>query len=508
MRHFDLFSGYLGFSEAARRVWRDDYQLVACCEIDRWCQMVERRHRPSVIIFDDVKELTSESLIARGIDPVIDLVTFGSPCQDFSMAGLRSGMAGERSNLVLEAVRILEEIRPRWFVFENVPGLVSSWTPIESPPNDVPAGSEWTVEETSDLGAIFSEFSRLGYWYSARSLDSQYFGVAQRRERLFVVGCLGDPRGCTVLFEPESVCWNPPPRREKGKGVAADVAPSIGASGRGFNRAGESRGQDPVVACSISTQYGAEIAGALTSGFDSSSCSEKGMNIVPDTSACLQTSARRHNPTHQTYVVFDTTQITNPENRCRPEEGKACHPLSASAHAPAIAFSCKDDGRDAHNEVARTLRSTNNRNSNTNGGGQLAVAVDYRNGTLSKEMTGTLEAAQNKGNRGHGVLEMQMFQESQSGLRESSVSGTLRSNGPGHDPVGTRVRIGMAVRRLTPVECHRLQGMPDDWCAWGIDEKGKRIEISDSQQYRMLGNGVTLPVVEWIMGRIRDVESP
>ena len=161
----------------------------------------------------------------------IELICGGTPCQAFSLAGLRKGLADPRGNLTLGYLGILEQYRPRWMVWENVPGVLS--------------------DRTGAFGAFLGGLAKLGYGFSYRILDAQYFGVAQRRRRVFVVGHLGDwRRAAAVLFERESLRWNPPPRREAGQGFTFDVAPVIGASGRGFSRCGETRGQDPVIAVS------------------------------------------------------------------------------------------------------------------------------------------------------------------------------------------------------------------------------------------------------------------
>ena len=106
-----------------------------------------------------------------------------------------------------------------------------------------------------------------------------------------------------------------------------------------------------------------------------------------------------------------------------------------------------------------------------------------------------------------GMIQPMAFQESPKGCREYEDAGCLRSGGPGHDPVGTRIRQGMGVRRLTPLECERLQGFPDDWTRCGVDETGKRNEMSDSARYRMLGNAVAVPVVEWVLRRIVEIDG-
>lgn len=159
----------------------------------------------------------------------IDLLAGGTPCQSFSVAGLRKGLRDPRGGLMLTFIEIAERYRPRWIVWENVPGVLSS-------------------NGGRDFGSFVGALGHLGYGWAYRILDAQWFGVPQRRRRVFVVGCIGSQRSAsTVLFNSESVSRDNPPRRQKGQGVTYDIAPCIGASGRGFSRTGETRGQDPLV---------------------------------------------------------------------------------------------------------------------------------------------------------------------------------------------------------------------------------------------------------------------
>jgi DNA (cytosine-5)-methyltransferase 1 len=170
-------------------------------------------------------------------DHAIDLLVGGTPCQSFSVAGLRKGLADPRGNLALTYLAIADRYRPEWLVWENVPGVLSS-------------------DGGRDFGAFLGGLGELGYGFAYRVLDAQFvrvdgFGraVPQRRRRVFVVGCLGDwRRAAAVLFERESLSWHSAPRREAGQGTAADVVSSLTASGREVERPGETRGQDPVMA--------------------------------------------------------------------------------------------------------------------------------------------------------------------------------------------------------------------------------------------------------------------
>lgn len=159
----------------------------------------------------------------------IDLLVGGTPCQSFSVAGLRKGLDDPRGNLALTFIALVARYKPRWVVWENVPGVLSS------------GGGR-------DFEAFIRGMAEVGYFGAWRVLDAQWFGVAQRRRRVFAVFCPGDWRpAAAVLFEPESLRGDSAPSREAREGFTHSLAPSLGASGRGFSRAGETRGQDPVI---------------------------------------------------------------------------------------------------------------------------------------------------------------------------------------------------------------------------------------------------------------------
>src|SRR4051812_16783839 len=178
-------------------------------------------------------------------DATLNVLVGGTPCQSFSVAGLRQGLADPRGNLCLTYLAIADRYRPEWLLWENVPGVLSS-------------------DGGRDFGAFLGGLGQLGYGWSYRVLDAQYvrvdgFGraVPQRRRRVFVVGNLRDwRRAAAVLFERESLQGNPAPRRQAGEGTSADVAPSIVRSGRGTERTGDTRGQDPVIACALNISDG------------------------------------------------------------------------------------------------------------------------------------------------------------------------------------------------------------------------------------------------------------
>ena len=192
-----LFTGIGGFDLGFERAGLGPRWQV---EIDKDCLTILNRHWPAVPKLHDIREVKGPELGA------VDLVCGGFPRQDLSVAGRRAGLAGERSGLFFEFMRVIAAIRPRWLVIENVPGLLSS-------------------NGGRDMGTVVGTLGELGYWWAYRVLDAEYFGVAQRRRRVFIVANLGDRTAAAkVLFEPESCDGDSPPRREAGAETARCVA--------------------------------------------------------------------------------------------------------------------------------------------------------------------------------------------------------------------------------------------------------------------------------------------
>jgi DNA (cytosine-5)-methyltransferase 1 len=165
-----LFAGIGGFDLALER---QGVKVVASVEIDKKAQDVLRKHFPHSTIFGDIQGVTGEQLRAAGFEPANGIITGGFPCQDLSVAGKRAGLEGKRSGLFWEICRILDETRTQTFILENVPGLLSS------------GGGR-------DMAVVLEALVKLGYRVGWRVLDAQYFGVPQRRRRVFIVGCLGN----------------------------------------------------------------------------------------------------------------------------------------------------------------------------------------------------------------------------------------------------------------------------------------------------------------------------
>ncbi|MFN3270573.1 MAG: DNA cytosine methyltransferase [Candidatus Kapaibacteriota bacterium] len=222
MTHIDLFSGIGGFALAARWAWGDEYENVGHSEIDIYAEKVYHKWFPTSPCLGDIQGIKWE-------EGQCDLLTGGFPCQDFSIAGRRMGLAGNRSGLFWKLAEHIERIKPRWFVLENVPGLLSS-------------------RNGKDIHIIISALDKIGYCVAWRVLDAQYFGVAQRRKRVWIVGSLGNTSAVKVLFEREGSTWNDSKKQKMGeRGLCLNT------------RSGER--YDPTAETYVATTIGATIRG-------------------------------------------------------------------------------------------------------------------------------------------------------------------------------------------------------------------------------------------------------
>lgn len=170
MKAVSLFAGVGGFDLALER---NGIEVVASVEIDKKASEVLAKRFPNSKLFGDIKDVTGEQLISAGFTPNDGIITGGFPCQDLSVAGKRAGLGGKRSGLFWEICRLLDETRAQNFILENVPGLLSS-------------------NNGADMATVVEALVERGYGIAWRVLDAQYFGVPQRRRRIFIVGCLGD----------------------------------------------------------------------------------------------------------------------------------------------------------------------------------------------------------------------------------------------------------------------------------------------------------------------------
>ena len=483
-----------------------------------------------------------------GADDVgtIDLLAGGTPCQSFSVAGKRAGLDDPRGNLTIEFARLAGRLRPLWLVWENVPGVLS-------------------IDDGRTFGAFLGMLVELGYGVAYRVLNAQHFGVPQRRRRVFVVGHLGGWRGpATVLLERHSLSGHPPPRREARQGAAGgvevgpaggrltDTAPTIDAGCKD----GFIRNQLGVGVLSSTDESETLIAHALSAdGFDASEDGTgRGTPVVPVAICTAHTQSNGSGLSDDVAHTLESggaqavafAQNSRDEVRLHGGDGKTIGALAAQPGAKQqsyIAFSAKDYGADADN-VAPTLRGMGHDRSHANGGGQVAIAFtqNQEGDVLSGDVMQSLGTNANATGRNAPTVAFTLHGSdgTVSAASSTDVAGSLRTRAPGSienssttavlqeqpvawsgeltastDMAGTLQRGGeggridgvmtpqMAVRRLTPRECERLQGFPDDYTL--VEYRGK--PAADGPRYKALGNSMAVPVMRWIGERIAAVDA-
>lgn len=398
------------------------WRPLAFAEIEQAPRAVLKHHWPDVPLFGDFTRLRDDTaLIGRA-----DMLVGGTPCQGFSLAGLRGSLSDDRSNLCLEFVRLanaIDDLRraagaePSWILWENVPGVLSTHDNAFGAFLAGLVGSDAPLVSRSgwqDAGVVDGP-RRCAAW---RVLDAQFFGLAQRRARVFVLA-VEHPRGWAapdaLLPLIESVRWHPAPRRK----AREDVAGTIRASAARRGGVQDQSGAEGLVAFGgNNTAGGIEIATAVRAkGGTGHGDFESETFIVAGTL------------TGAGAIASDPTQITQPTNRSNPRPCDPVHTLAAAAHPPAIAFSCKDYGQDQGLDVAPTLRAMNETAGNANAGGQLAVAFNARQDPdLTGDLSGPLDTD------GASIALQTAWAVRRLTPRESPISASASKSFAGHWP--------------------------------------------------------------------------
>lgn len=479
MRYGSVCSGI----EAATVAWHPlGWQPSFFSEIEAFPRAVLAHHYPNVPLHGDFTTIKGTEY-----EP-IDLLVGGTPCQSFSVAGLRGGLDDDRGNLALEFLRLADRTRPRWLVWENVPGVLSS-------------------NGGRDFGSILGGMVELGYGIAYRVLDAQYFGVAQRRRRVFVVGYLGDwRRAAAVLFERHSLQGHPPPRREKGQRIADSL--TVGAnqcSGRprDFTEALNHWDGDQYPHPTLNQSHN-------SGGVEQSNqelFSQRGAYFTSDINHTLNAGGmKRQDYETETFVAFHAEAQADQ----LPSSGRdtsISDSLTTSQHAAVafggdvaatvFGFTARDYGNDAIKNLAPTMRSlSKGLDGHQSGSAGLAVAFG---GDIARTLSARYDSSP-CADRGMDVVAFDAYNQT-----AADITHTLRRASGAGDAIPQTVS-GMQVRRLTPRECERLQGFPDDYTA--IPWRGKPAsDCPDGPRYKALGNSMAVPVMRWIGQRIQMIEN-
>ena len=410
MKYLSVCSGV----EAATVAWHPlGWDPIGYAEIETFPSAVLSHHYPTVPNLGDITKYKEWN-----INGTVELLVGGTPCQAFSVAGLRKGLEDPRGNLTLVYTGILDRFKPKWFVWENVPGVLSS------------SGGR-------DFGSFLGAVAELGYGFSYRVLDAQYFGVPQRRRRVFVVGCLGDwVSASKVLFEPDCLSRNTEESRKTRERTSPDIEKSVGSNIETFNRQSHSQfGVDPLAS----------------------------------------TVKARDHKQFTDLVVYET----HPADSRVKEMGEICQTVTSRW------------GTGGGN-VPIALQDISGRDKAQNGRGWNDEGVSY-----------TLDAAATQG-VAYSIREDAIAGNfSATPLAVTPALQALRPSVQSHH-AQTFIAQQMAVRRLTPVECERLQGFPDNYS--NIPWRGKP-ESPDSLRYKAMGNSMAVPCMKWIGERIEMVEK-
>jgi len=458
MNYLSVCSGI----EAATVGWHSlGWQPVAFSEIEPFPCAALAHHYPDVPNWGDMTKFKEWP------DANVDVLVGGTPCQSFSVAGLRKGLDDPRGNLMLTYLAIAAKYRPKWVVWENVPGVLSS-------------------NGGNDFASLLQGLAELGYGFAYRILDAQHFGVPQRRRRVFVVGCFGDWRSAAaVLFERHSLQGHPAPRREAGKGFAGTIAKCSFSGGAGGRPEGAAAGHfQAVVAPTISART--KGGGGLGTDFD---CD--GGLIV----GALDTECGAGKLTHQSVVNGHVLPVMGTLTT-RTFTALGARDVEEGALVPMIAHSLRGKGFDASEDgTGRGTPLVPVAFAHQAGGTQTTLGYDPDSGTaptLNKSQTAAVA---------YGLPGNWINRKPENGGNAVEPMHDLSPNLTSTDRHA--VSTSMQVRRLTPVECERLQGFPDSYT--DIKPNGK--PTADGPRYKALGNSMAVPVMAWIGKRIQQVED-
>ena len=444
-KFISLFSGCGGIDLGMEQA---GHECVAQVEWDKNAAGVLKHSWPNVPLFCDVSKVSADDL------PDADFITYGFPCQDLSVAGKRKGLDGKRSGLFYEATRIIKQLAERAIrrggagggrfiaVAENVKGLLSSGD-----------GYDFArcIRELHNIGASEVGFS---------VLDSQYFGVAQRRKRVFIVADFGGESTSEILAFSEGVSGHPAPSREAGKGTAGDASESVG----------------------------------------------EGIQDVMNT-LC---SADCKGPNNQ-YVNNNKLIVEQKETYCLQGGGETSQSSQGSGVNKDVAFTL--NGLDKHGVAYEDKKSMSFAPSDLKRGFGQKPEIEL-SGTLKKEHNDQSPhvVTSQQGGEGVGVAHAADLYNF---TTNDQTNQTLRGGAAQcKEHYGAVIKENLTVRRLTPIECERLQGFPDNWTSEKMElilegnewkATGKVVKQADGPRYKAMGNAVTVNVAEWIGKQIGKV---
>jgi len=477
MKHLDLFSGYGGFTIPARKY---NIETIGFSEIDKYACSVLNYHYPNIKNYGDITKIKAEDL------PTVDIITGGSPCQDLSAAGKGAGLNGERSGLFFHFIRLIKEKQPTYFVWENVKGALSSQ-------------GGW------DFARVQIEMEQAGYDVWWQVLNAKDFGVPQNRERIFAIG-IRKGSGREVLFEQISSGQNNTANRKI-------------KSARKFGSSGSFHRPDEIVSTLTQSMGTGGNNVPMTIGAKTGLCAVGMIDVIAkkrvhDTPVEINKFLRLHRKkpigSIADKLALPKTQV---EHYFRTDSSRAIP-------SPEIWIKLKellgfDDTYDKQVtefyekevEFESTRRVYDSKGvaktTDTAGTGLYAVyrgrpKMPYENGkrTLRYKKYNEECPALTQNCATGDQMNMIAVPSSNGNVHSLDANYWKGSDNPNKSR-RSQIFEGMRIRRLTPVECERLMGLEDNWTAKGIID-GKEVDISDTQRYKMCGNGVVVNVVDYV----------
>lgn len=512
LRYLSVCSGI----EAATVAWHPlGWEAAAFSEIETFPRALLTHRYPEVPLHGDFTTIKGSEYGA------IDLLVGGTPCQSFSVAGKRLGLDDPRGNLAIEFLSLAMRCRARWVVWENVPGVLSSWSDeTDCLEEHEPQPGRSAIRQRNDFDSFLSLLGQCGYGFAWRVLDAQHFGVPQRRRRVFVVGYIGDwRRAAAVLFERESLRGDITPRREARESVAGSLTSR--ASGGG---GGPGAGTDEAAA-----GYLQPVTHTLRAeGFDAS---EDGTGRgIPLVAGCLQERDGKGadsdtKPGHLIPVVMPTLDGRSGRSGANTFAVSGGVVPTIAPNEPFL-YKGLQEGELSNastqerntREILQLLRTEVGEEAFAKWGFGILDSFQHKK-VLQSGLYGDgvrPKASERESRMDDGALPCpknmptgelrEMWERGQNGCssyRFQLAQQLAKEFGKALPQLPLESTQGVAVRRLTPRECERLMGFPDDYTLFH-SKSGK--PCGDSGRYKALGNSMAVPVMRWIGERIDQVE--
>ena len=466
MNYISVCSGI----EAATVAWNKlGWNPLGFSEVDKFPSAVLQHHYPNVPNLGDMTNYKEWN-----INESVDLIIGGTPCQSFSISGLRKGLEDPRGNLTLTYIGLLDHFKPKYFIWENVPGVLSS-------------------NKGEDFSSFIRAIQEIGYGFAYRTLDAQYFGVPQRRKRVFVVGCsAGDWRSAAeILFESESLSRDTEESRQKGKDSTKETRGSSTTDNRWPSR----------ISNTLDARYGDKMG--LEDQHINSDCprfvptvyeSHPNDSRVTDMGETCTTVTARWGTGGNNTPLVKVGDIT--------EEVKVRKHKVDIDNLQQLLRTCKSNSKKTNKQIAEELSipvtkvehwfrtDSSFAIPSDDVWFDLKKCLDIKDDTFDDQI---MEFEYKDG----------VFESSQRVYDSTGKAPTLTATND-KQLIHHKEEPKSVIRRLTPVECERLQGFP---CGYTEIPYNNRPHTPDGHRYKALGNSMAVPVIRWLGERINGIDA-